>query len=56
MEGGSVDSLNESSRVVTKPLVASIPERTETTNDLDLIGAVAERALQAGLGWFLVSM
>jgi hypothetical protein len=34
--------------VLLKPSAAAIPERTETTNDLDLIGAVAERALQAG--------
>jgi len=42
------DSLDDSSRIVLKPAIATVPERTETTNDLDLIGAVAERALIAG--------
>ena len=41
-------SLNESCHLLLKPAGLSMPERTETTNDLDLIGAVAERALQAG--------
>ncbi len=48
MEGAPLDIVNESSHLLLKPAVASLPERTETTNDLDLIGAVAERALQAG--------
>jgi len=42
------EGLNESSHLLLKPSGLSMPERTETTNDLDLIGAVAERALQAG--------
>jgi pSer/pThr/pTyr-binding forkhead associated (FHA) protein len=41
-------SLDDTSRIVLKPAVATVPERTETTNDLDLIGAVADRALVAG--------
>jgi pSer/pThr/pTyr-binding forkhead associated (FHA) protein len=41
-------SLDDASRIVLKPAVATVPERTETTNDLDLIGAVADRALVAG--------
>jgi len=44
----ALEHLNESSHYLLKPSLASFPERTETTNDLDLIGAVAERALQAG--------
>jgi pSer/pThr/pTyr-binding forkhead associated (FHA) protein len=40
--------LESASHIVLKPSVATVPERTETTNDLDLIGAVAERALVAG--------
>ena len=46
--GAQSDSLGDSSRIVLKPAIASVPERTETTNDLDLIGAVADRALIAG--------
>lgn len=42
------EGLNESCHLLLKPSGLSMPERTETTNDLDLIGAVAERALQAG--------
>jgi len=42
------DSLEDTSRMVLKPSVVTVPERTETTNDLDLIGAVADRALVAG--------
>lgn len=45
---GSGDSLDDTSRIVLKPSVITVPERTETTNDLDLIGAVADRALLAG--------
>ena len=45
---GLVDRLEDSSRLVLKPSVVTVPERTETTNDLDLIGAVADRALLAG--------
>ena len=42
------DKLDDASRIVLKPAIATVPERTETTNDLDLIGAVADRALVAG--------
>ncbi len=45
---GPGDSLDDTSRIVLKPSVITVPERTETTNDLDLIGAVADRALLAG--------
>jgi pSer/pThr/pTyr-binding forkhead associated (FHA) protein len=48
IDPSGAENLNESCHVLLKPSAASIPERTETTNDLDLIGAVAERALQAG--------
>jgi pSer/pThr/pTyr-binding forkhead associated (FHA) protein len=44
----AIDRLDESSRILLKPSVVTVPERTETTNDLDLIGAVADRALTAG--------
>ncbi len=43
-----LESLDDASHIVLKPSVATVPERTETTNDLDLIGAVADRALVAG--------
>ncbi len=44
----AMDKLDDASRIVLKPAVVTVPERTETTNDLDLIGAVADRALMAG--------
>ena len=43
-----LDSLDDSSHILLKPSAVGVPERTETTNDLDLIGAVADRALVAG--------
>ena len=42
------DNLDDTSRILLKPSIITVPERTETTNDLDLIGAVADRALTAG--------
>jgi pSer/pThr/pTyr-binding forkhead associated (FHA) protein len=44
----SLSNLDDTSHIILKPSTASVPERTETTNDLDLIGAVADRALVAG--------
>ena len=44
----ALDNLDDASRIVLKPSTAAVPERTETANDLDLIGAVADRALVAG--------
>ena len=43
-----VEVLDDSSHLLIKPAATMIRELTETSDDLDLIGAVAERALQAG--------
>ena len=42
------DVLEESSRLLLKRAETLVPERTEVSDDLDLIGSVAERALRAG--------
>ena len=44
----ATDVLDETSRLLLKSAATAIPELTETSDDLDLIGAVAERALNAG--------